>query len=196
MIYDHSRSEISARSAKIRRMKQLTVALCLVASPVLAQSDDHGLLNPQELTWQSYVDRAERGETGMVICSMGYPMTKSGDHASARLILEACADDGYTAAMTWMGQLDNNGLAGDYDPDAAAEWNRRAADAGDPVGQFNHGLDLLRGHGVARDEARGRELVDLAAERGNQTAQRLRAANYDPAEVTPDADEWKYAPLF
>mgnify|MGYP006413724951 FL=1 len=95
-----------------------------------------------------------------------------------------------------MSQLDNNGLGGEYNPDAAAEWDRRAAEAGDPVGQFNHGLDLLRGHGVARDEARGRALVDMAAAQGLDVAQRLAAADYDPAEVTPDADDWKYAPAF
>lgn len=183
----------------LRRMKHLTLAICLCAGPAFAQSenvDDLGTLNPDEMTWQSYVDRAEDGETGMVICSMGYALTKSGDHDSARLLFENCANDGYSQAMTWMGQLDNNGLGGDYDPDAAADWDRRAAEAGDPVGQLNYGLDLLRGHGVAKDEARGRQLVDQAAATGLVNARRLQAADYDPAEVTPDADEWKYAPRF
>ena len=98
--------------------------------------------------------------------------------------------------MTWMGQLDNNGLGGDYDPDAAAEWDRRAAEAGDPVGKFNYGLALIRGHGVARDGEAGRRLVDEAAAEGLEIAQRLQGAGYDPDAVTPDADEWKYAPAF
>ena len=98
--------------------------------------------------------------------------------------------------MTWMSQLENNGMGGDYNPDAAAEWDRRAAEAGDPVGQFNYGMDLMRGHGVARDEALGRSYIDQAARDGLDIAKRLQEADYDLDEVTPDADNWKYAPLF
>jgi TPR repeat protein len=39
-----------------------------------------------------------------------------------------------------MAYLDNNGFGGAYNPDAAADWDRKAAEAGDPVGQFNYGL--------------------------------------------------------
>jgi hypothetical protein len=53
----------------------------------------------------------------------------------------------------------------------------------------------MRGRGVARDEAAGRALVDRAAEAGLPTAKRLQGAGYDLDEVTPDADNWKYAPL-
>ncbi len=175
-------------------MIRATALALLLATPALA--DEYGTLNPDEMTWGSMLERAERGETGMVLCASGYMLTKSGKHAAARALFENCANQGWTGAMTWMSQLDNNGLGGEYNPDAAAEWDRRAAEAGDPVGQFNHGLDLLRGHGVARDEARGRALVDMAAAQGLDVAQRLAAADYDPAEVTPDADAWKYAPAF
>ena len=157
---------------------------------------EYGTLNPDELTWQSQIDKADRGETSMTLCASGYMLTKSGDHAAARRIFEACARDGYTGAMTWMSQLDNNGLGAEYNPDAAAEWDRRAAEAGDPVGRFNYGLDLIRGHGVARDEALGRSYVDAAAADGLEIAKRLQSSGYDPEEVTPDADSWKYAPLF
>lgn len=178
-------------------MKHLTLGLILLALPAAAQDiDPLGTLNPDELTWQSQIDRVQRGETSMTLCASGYMMTKSGDHAAARAIFEACARDGYTGAMTWMGQLDNNGLGGAYDPDAAAEWDRRAAEAGDPVGKFNYGLALMRGHGVARDEALGRHYVDSAAGEGLDVARRLQGAGYDLDEVTPDADNWKYAPLF
>lgn len=176
-----------------------SVAFCAVlAAPALAEDPDDpgGTLNPEEMTWQSMFDRAERGETDMVLCASGYMLTKSGDHASARAIFETCAEAGYTGAMTWMSQLDDNGLGADENPDAAAEWNRRAAAAGDAVGKFNHGLDLLRGRGVAQDEALGRTLVDEAAEEGVEIARRLQSAGYDLDEVTPDADNWKYAPLF
>lgn len=178
-------------------MKQLLCALICLATPALAEGEGSlGTLNPDEMTWQSITERAERGETGMVLCATGYMLTKSGDHAAARQLFQNCANAGYTGAMTWMSQLDNNGLGGEYNPDAAAEWDRRAAELGDSVGKFNYGLDLLRGHGVAQDEALGRRYVDEAARDGLPAAQRLQAADYDPDEVTPDADNWKYAPLF
>ena len=94
--------------------------------------------------------------------------------------------------MTWMAQLDDNGLGAEENPQAAAEWDRRAAAAGDPVGQFNYGLDLLRGRGVAIDEHLGRAYIDSAAEAGLPAARRLQSADYDLDEVTPDADNWKY----
>lgn len=178
-------------------MKQMLFPLLLALSgPAFAETEDFGTTNPHEMTWQSYVDQARRGETGMVLCSMGYALTKSGDHVSARILFENCANDGYTGAMTWMSQLDNNGLGGEYDPDAAAEWDRRAAEAGDPVGLYNYGLDLIRGHGARQDVARGQAMVDQAAAAGLPIAQRLQASGYDPEEVTPDADNWKYAPIF
>lgn len=179
----------------------LPVALCasLFACPGLAEEEDvsqFGTTNPDEMTWQSFRQRAADGESDMVLCSMGYMMTKSGDHETARILFETCANDGYTGAMTWMSQLDNNGLGAEYNPEASAEWDRRAADAGDPVGQFNHGLNLMRGHGIKQDQARGRHLVDQAAAAGLPVAKRLQGAGYELDEVTPDADNWKYAPAF
>jgi len=56
----------------------------------------------------------------------------------------------------------------------------------------NYGLDLLRGHGVPRDPILGRKFVDRAATAGLDVARELQDAAYDPAAVTPDADEWKY----
>lgn len=92
--------------------------------------------------------------------------------------------------------MEDNGFGGDYDPDSAAEWDRKAAEMGDPVGKFNYGLDLLRGHGVTKDEVAAKDWIDQAAEDGLEIAKRLQDANYDPDEVTPDADNWKYAPMF
>lgn len=180
------------------RQGLLAILLSCIAASAFAEDDParYGVTNPDEMTWQSFRQRAENGETGMVLCSMGYAMTKSGDHDTARVLFENCANAGYTGAMTWMSQLDNNGLGGDYDPDASAEWDRKAADLGDPVGKFNHGLNLLRGHGIAQDEALGRKFVDEAAHDGLAIAQTLRRADYDLDTVTPDADNWKYAPLY
>ena len=179
-------------------MLRLAAFLLAAATPALAQDDpsQYGTTNPEELTLDRMVENAREGRTDMTACASGYLMTKSGQHAAARQTFEACAEAGYTRAMTWMSYLEDNGYGGDYDPDASTEWNRRAAEAGDPVGMFNHGLDLLRGHGAAQDEARGRALIDQAAAEGVEEAQLLTGSGYDLDVVTPDADNGKYAPLF
>lgn len=178
-------------------MFRIVIALLLAAAPLRAQEPDPGgTLNPPEMGYNRVMQNIADGKPDMVTCASGYYITKKGDHAEARALFRACAEAGYTGAMTWMSQLDNNGLGGDYNPDAAADWDRRAADLGDPVGKFNYGMDLMRGHGVARDEAKGRALVDEAAADGLNVARRLQGAGYDLDEVTPDADNWKYAPLY
>ncbi|MDF2235616.1 sel1 repeat family protein [Albimonas sp. CAU 1670] len=178
---------------------RLALALALLAAPALAQQGGadpapQGETNPEELTLQSAIEKARRGEVDMVVCASGYFITKWGHHAEAREVFEACAEAGYAAAMTWMSQMEDNGLGGPEDPEAAAEWSRRAAATGDPVGELNYGLALLRGRGVEQDEAAGRAMVDRAAAQGLDDAVRLKGAGYDPAEVTPDADEPRYAP--
>ncbi|NUB43535.1 sel1 repeat family protein [Fertoebacter nigrum] len=185
-------------------MRHIALALLLAVvapGPALAETtqpdtEGGGTLNPDEMGMGRMMENAARGETSMTTCASGYMMTKSGQHAAARALFQRCAADGYTGAMTWMGHLDNNGLGADADPDRAAEWDRQAAEAGDPVGLFNYGLAQLRGHGVRQDLAEGRRLVDRAAAMGLPVARRLQGAGYDPDEVTPDADNWKYAPLF
>lgn len=181
---------------------RLLLPICLslsLATPVLAQDEDPadlGVKNPEELSMGRVLDDIARGETSMTNCATGYLVTKSGRHKEARELFEKCAEDGWTGAMTWMSQLDENGLGGKQDSKAASEWDRRAAEAGDPVGKFNYGLDMLRGRGIPRDETAGRALIDEAANQGLSVAQELKEAGYDPRAVTPDADEWRYQQLF
>ncbi|MGL4279733.1 MAG: tetratricopeptide repeat protein [Albidovulum sp.] len=175
---------------------RLVLIAALAATPVLADDEDVGTLNPEELTINRILEDAENGITSMTSCAAGYYITKAGRHVQARKLFSRCADAGYTGAMTWMSQLDDNGLGAPENPDSAADWDLRAAEAGDPVGMYNYGLDLMRGRGRAQDMETGRQLVDRAAEAGLPTARRLQAAGYDLDEVTPDADNWKYAPLF
>ncbi|MGC8201515.1 tetratricopeptide repeat protein [Aliiroseovarius sp. PTFE2010] len=180
-------------------MKRILVSAFLaacVAAPVVAAETEGGELNPEEMTWRSFRKQAENGQSGMVMCAMGYAMAKAGDFETARIIFERCAADGYTGAMTWMSYLEQNGAGGEFNPDAAAEWDRRAAEAGDPIGMFNHGVNMMRGFGTAQDETAGRAMVDQAAQAGLDIAKRLQGADYDLDEVTPDADNWRYAPMF
>lgn len=176
-------------------MRLALIALIPFAFPAFAE-EEFGTLNPEEMTIGRILDDAARGEIDMTTCASGYYITKAGRHVQARKLFEACAAGGYTGAMTWMAQLDDNGYGAPEDPDSAAEWDRRAAAAGDPVGMYNLGLDMMRGRGVVQDMEQGRALVDRAAGLGLPTARRLVAAGYDLDEVTPDADNWKYAPLY
>jgi uncharacterized protein len=178
------------------RLSAPLVALACCCGPAFAEGESLGSLNPDEMSLGRMVEDATDGKTTMSVCASGYLMTKSGRHDAAREVFERCAESGYTGAMTWMSQLDDNGLGAAENPDAAANWDRRAADLGDPVGMFNYGLDKMRGRGVATDVEGGRRLVDRAAELGLPVARRLQSAGYDLDEVTPDADNWKYAPLY
>lgn len=175
----------------------LLPALCLALLPFAAFAEaEEGTLNPEEMSLNRNLEQALQGNTSMTTCASGYLMTKSGSHDMARKLFEQCVADGYTGAMTWMSYLHDNGFGGDMDPDAAADYDRMAAEAGDPVGMFNYGLDMMRGRGTVQDQAAGRALVDRAADLGFADAQRLRRSGYDLDEVTPDADNWKYAPMF
>ncbi len=164
------------------------------SEPSATVEDDLGVLNPQDTGRELLRRKIEMGVIDSITCSLGINVTKNGHQELARKLTRRCAEAGYTKAMTWMSQLEDNGLGGEYNPDASAEWDRHAADAGDPVGRFNHGLNLMRGHGIAQGEALGRH-VDQAARDGLAIAKRLQGADYDPDKVMPDADSRKYGPL-
>ncbi len=174
----------------------LILSFALLTTGAFAEEDSGGTLNPEELSLNRIMDNIRHGKTDMMTCASGYFITKAGRHVPARELFKACADAGYTGSMTWMSQMDNNGLGAPEDPDAAAEWDKRAADAGDPIGKFNHGINLIRGWGIGQDKALGQKFIDEAAKAGRKDAIRLKDADYDLDEVTPDADNWKYGPLF
>lgn len=177
------------------KLALLSALIAVLPLAALAEADS-GTLNPDEMSLSRNLEQALEGNTSMTTCASGYLMTKSGQHDMARQLFENCVADGYTGAMTWMSYLHDNGFGGDMNPDAAADYDRMAAEAGDPVGMFNYGLDMMRGRGTVQDQAAGRALVDRAADMGFADAQRLRHSGYDLDEVTPDADNWKYAPMF
>ncbi|MDD9911333.1 MAG: sel1 repeat family protein [Ahrensia sp.] len=154
--------------------------------------DEGGTLNPDEMSLSKSLKNAMRGQVDMVICAQGYLMTKMGEHGDARTIFRNCADKGYTGTMTWMSYMETNGFGAKHNPQAAAEWDRRAAEAGDPIGHLNHGLNLLRGHGVERDEITARKFIDKAADAGVKDAIEVRGSGYDWNAATPDADNWRY----
>ncbi|MCW2317421.1 TPR repeat protein [Rhodoblastus acidophilus] len=170
------------------------LALPAALAPALAApvgetvADEQGVLNPEELTVQYWAARAEDGRFDPGMCMYGYPIAKMGWHEPARKIFERCAQHGNPYAMPWAAWTEENGYDRPSDPAAAAEWDRKLAETGSALGQLNYGLDVLRGHGVPRDPALGKALVDRAAAAGESTARDLAAHDYDPASVTPTAD--------
>ncbi len=175
-------------------MRALIAGLAMTIATAASASDDDpgGTLNPDEMSLNSSLAKALRGEVNMVICSQGYLMTKKGSHKEARAIFEKCSEKGWTGTMTWMSYLEQNGFGAAEDPAAAAEWNRKAATKGDPIAKFNHGLDLLRGYGVRENRDLAKKYIDEAAKDGVQDAITLKKSGYDYHAVTPDADNWKY----
>lgn len=177
-----------------------TMKLCLVALAVVAASghafaeppskveDNYGSLNPDDTGREMLIRKIEMGVRDTVTCSLAFNTTKYDDHTRARYVATVCAEAGNTKAMTWISQFDANGIGGPRNPQSAAIWDIRAAKAGDPVGQYNYGLDLLRGFGVSQDRALGRTYVDRAADQGLEIAERLRRSNYNLDEVTPDVE--------
>ncbi len=170
----------------------ILIAVLLPANMAFAEDDSGGMLNPDELSLEYFARKTEQGHIDPMGSMHGYMAAKSGDYETARRILEKQAEQGVTQAMTWMGWMEDNGLGAPEDPDKAAAWDRRAAEAGDHIGMFNYGLDLLRGRGVEQNDTAGRAMIDKAALAGDETAQALIADDYDLETVTPDADNWKY----
>ncbi len=165
---------------------------CTSASAADDDLDAGGTLNPDEMTLNRSFNLAKKGKVDMVICSQGYLMTKKGSHEEARAIFEACAKKGYTGTMTWMSYMDTNGFGDKENPERAAEWDRKASEAGDPIGDLNHGLNLLRGHGVEQNEDLAKKFIDRAAKAGVKDAIAVQKSGYDWNVATPDADNWRY----
>lgn len=175
----------------------LTLWVALLGSSAQAQSiaDDYGTKNPEELSLKGAIERLKYGETHPMEFALGYAAAKSGAYDDAKRIFEGAVEKmNSVQAMSWLAWMADNGLAGPEDPEAAAEWDRRAAALGSEVAMFNYGLDLLRGRGVKQNDALGQKMVRSAASLGDTTAQHLIDNEFDVDSVTPDADDWKYNP--
>ena len=158
----------------------------------LQKADANGTLNPEELSMCGFIERMRADEVHPLLGAVGYGAAKSGNHEAAREIFSEVANSGNVMAMTWMAWMEDNGLAGPENAEAAAEWDRLSMEGGSAVGAFNYGLDVLRGRGVVRDEELGRKIIRRAARLGDRSAQHLIDNDFDLDSVTPDADEWKY----
>ena len=152
------------------------------------EEDEWGILNPSDGDQEMLVRKLEMGQLDSVTCSLGFNTSKYDNIKLARRFATRCAEAGMIKAMTWMSYLEMNGIGGPVNAQAAAEWDRRAAKAGSPVGMYNYGLDLLRGFGVEQNQILGRRYIDQAADLGLDIALSLQSAGYNVDTVTYDTD--------
>jgi uncharacterized protein len=172
-------------------------ALLLMLSFVPAFSEvgdmliDDGDTNPEEQTLNYFANKYDYGHGKSTACVYGYWATKSGNHIDAKKIFDKCIAAGVDAVYPWESYMSLNGYATRQSLEDAAAWDRKSAERGYKVGQFNHGLNLLRGFGVKQDFAAGKALIDQSAAQGFDAAKELAASGYDPDVAIPDADEQK-----
>jgi uncharacterized protein len=176
-------------------MKLGLVALFVVSLSAVAQAEvgdllvDDGATNPEEQTLDYFANRYNYSEGKSTACVYGYWATKSGNHEAAKKIFDKCVVAGVDAAYPWQSYMSQNGYATRQSLEDAAEWDRKSAARGYKVGQFNHGLNLLRGFGVQQDIAAGKAMIDQSAAQGFEAAQDVVKSGYDPEVAIPDADE-------
>jgi uncharacterized protein len=152
---------------------------------------DDGVLNPEEMTLNYFANRYDFKSGKSTACIYGYWATKSGDHENGMKIFDKCAAADIEAAMIWLSYMYENGYAVDKDFKTATEWSKKAADRGYNVGEHNYGLSLLRGHGIDRNEAAGRDWIGKSSAQGFAAAQELINSGYDVDVAIPDADKPK-----
>jgi uncharacterized protein len=150
---------------------------------------DDGTNNPEEQTLDYFANDYDFKAGKSTACVYGYWATKSGNHVDGKKIFDKCVAAGVDAAYPWEAYMAQNGYATRQSLEDAAEWDRKSAVRGYKVGQFNHGLNLLRGFGVKQDIAAGRAMIDQSAAQGFEAAEDLAKAGYDPQVAVPDADE-------
>ncbi|MDR3421108.1 MAG: hypothetical protein P4L80_07710 [Xanthobacteraceae bacterium] len=167
-------------------------AVPAVAAEPAASDNSGGELNKQELSIQYWAAKSTEERFDPHMCVYGVFLDKTGQHEEARRIFERCANEGNLHAMPWMSYLEENGYDRPSDPVKAAEWDKKLSDTGSSLGEFNYGLDLLRGHGAPLDRKAGKALIDKAAAGGDTTARELAQHDYDPESVTPEADKARY----
>ncbi len=169
------------------------MALALLATPAVAEVGDllvdDGELNPEEQTLKYFAEKHVFTKDKSTACTYGYWAAKSGHFKEAKQIFDKCIEAGVEGAYPWQSLMSQSGVGVPQSLEDAAEWDRKSAARGYKVGQFNHGLNLLRGHGVEQDLVGGKAMIDASAAQGFETAQELVDSGYDPGVVLPDAEE-------
>lgn len=85
---------------------------------------------------------------------------RRGDLIAAMSLLRKAADEGHAPAQSRLADLLD---AAEQDAEAVALY-RKAAEQGEPAGQYGYGRMLARGEGVTRDVAQGLQWIRRAAD--------------------------------
>jgi TPR repeat protein len=108
--------------------------------------------------------------------------------------LRTQADFGDAQAQAALGWLYENGVAVDQDDIRAVAWYARAAQGGDPFGQFNFALRCERGRGIAINLAEAARWYLASAEQGVGPAMKNLSNMYRDGrgvdQDTPQAIRW------
>jgi serine/threonine-protein kinase len=116
------------------------------------------------------------------------------NYANARELAEPCAKEGNPDCQFIMGRLLETGSAGPKDPGAAADWYRKAADAGLAKARYNLGALYYNGEGVPKDRRAAAEWFSKAAYQNHAGAQFNLAALYETGDGVPksvsEARKW------
>jgi len=78
-------------------------------------------------------------------------------------LIQAAARAGHASAQFRLGQMLDRGGELDHDAKQSAYWFRLLAEQGDPYAQWVHGLNLLSGDGLPKDESLGLKFIERAA---------------------------------
>jgi serine/threonine-protein kinase len=107
------------------------------------------------------------------------------NYANARELAEPCAKDGNPECQFIMGRLFDTGSAGSKDPGTAADWYRKAADAGLAKARYNLAGLYYRGEGVPKDSRIAAEWLSKAAYQNHAGAQFNLATLYETGDGVP-----------
>jgi hypothetical protein len=105
--------------------------------------------------------------------------------ARARELAEPCARDGNPECQFIVGRILETGSAGPKDPGMAADWYRKAAEAGLAKARFNLGALYYSGEGLPRDPRLAAEWFSKAAYQNHALAQFNLAHLYEKGEGVP-----------
>ncbi len=112
------------------------------------------------------------------------------DESRAVALYRAVAESGNGAAWRVLAQLASEGVGGlPRDWATVADCLARAAALGDVPSHFYLGQMFLRGDGVAKDEVRGVQLIQVAADAGDYPAMMMLASLYRSGEAGLRSDE-------
>jgi len=170
-----------------------SITLLVIAAPAFAavgdKLKDDGELNPEQLGIDYFANNYDFKKGDSIPCVYGYAASKMGDHVSAQKIFSKCIAAGVEAAYPWQSYMSQNGYGTRQSLEDAAQWDKTSAEHGYKISEFNYGLSLLRGYGVAQDVAGGKRLIDAAAAQGLDVAIEVQQSGYDPLVAVPDADK-------